>query len=542
MSVMQAKRPKVGAFDTAEILKRGLHLHRQNRLEEAEKLYLKALEHEPRSIHGFQLLGVLRLQKGALESALELVSTSIEYSSTPEQTLIACLPTLTKLAVAFKSLSRYDEVLACCNLILAAPGDGAAINDRCEALLYLGRFEEALADAEQAVQRSPDNGFAHFSRGNALQELNRWEEAVDCYRQALRFNPTVSAIHKNMGGALQILGHSDDALFHFNQGLALSAADPDIKSNKGLLLLSIGRFEEGWECYDGRLDGKVDEREKSYLRPSWKGAHVDGTLFIRGEQGLGDQILYASMMSELTDRATDVVAEVAPRLVSLFARSFPDIKTVNAGTFHNEKIAAQAPIGSIGQYLRRSFDDFPKREQFLVADRDRTLALRQRLAADGRSVIGVSWKSKNPRFEKAKSAQLTDFAEVLRLPNCRFVDLQYGDTAADRGAAERELGVTVEHLDDIDNTNDIDGLASLICACDAVVSVSNTTVHLAGALGRPTWTFLPFGHARFWYWFTDRSDSPFYAQMRLHRQGLRQPWADLITAAVPEIRRLIAIA
>ena len=93
--------------------------------------------------------------------------------------------------------------------------------------------------------------------------------------------------------------------------------------------------------------------------------------------------------------------------------------------------------------------------------------------------------------EGQKRAACTDFEAVLRLPNCRFVDLQYGDTLIDRERAERALGVRVEHLDDIDNTRDIDGLAALISACDLVVTVSNTTAHLAGALGRPTFVMVP---------------------------------------------------
>ena len=107
--------------------------------------------------------------------------------------------------------------------------------------------------------------------------------------------------------------------------------------------------------------------------------------------------------------------------------------------------------------------------------------------------------------------------------------------SADREAVEREFGVHVEHLDDIDNTRDIDGLAALMAACDAVVTVSNTTAHLAGALGRPTLVFVPYGHARLWYWFKDRDDSPWYPRLHVKRQQSGQSWADLIAASSDEI-------
>ena len=169
-----------------------------------------------------------------------------------------------------------------------------------------------------------------------------------------------------------------------------------------------------------------------------------------------------------------------------------------------------------------------------MPDPARTAQLRERLH-DGRRIVGLSWKSQNPRFEKAKSARLTDFEAVLRQPGCRFVDLQYGDTRADVDAVAREFGVRVEHLDDIDNNNDIDGLAALMAACDMVATVSNTTAHLAGALGRPAWVFVPYGHARLWYWFKERGDSPWYPRLRVRRQVSGQSWAELIGASARDI-------
>ncbi len=183
-----------------------------------------------------------------------------------------------------------------------------------------------------------------------------------------------------------------------------------------------------------------------------------------------------------------------------------------------------------------SWDAFPKRERgYLVADETRTPALRQRLD-DGRTVIGLSWVSKAPIGGAQKSARLADFAALLRSPGCRFVDLQYGDTRAERDAVERELGIRVERLADIDNTNDLDGLAALMGACDAVVTVSNTTAHLAGALGRPTWVMVPHGHARIWYWFRDRDESPWYPRVRVRRQQRGQAWSELIAAVAAEVR------
>jgi hypothetical protein len=260
-------------------------------------------------------------------------------------------------------------------------------------------------------------------------------------------------------------------------------------------------------------------------------------LLVWGEQGLGEQILFSSMVADAARQAGRLVLEVEPRLVALLGRSFPDVDVRALGReLHAGDIDVHSPIGSLGCYLRSAPEAFPRLEQgVLTADAERTRGLRERLARYGHRVVGLSWKSQNAQCEKAKSAQLTDFEAVLRLPNCRFVDLQYGDTLIDRERAERALGVRVEHLDDIDNTRDIDGLAALISACDLVVTVSNTTAHLAGALGRPTFVMVPYGHPQLWYWFKDRDDSPWYPKLRVKRMHNGQPWADLIASHADEI-------
>jgi ADP-heptose:LPS heptosyltransferase len=128
---------------------------------------------------------------------------------------------------------------------------------------------------------------------------------------------------------------------------------------------------------------------------------------------------------------------------------------------------------------------------------------------------------------------------LLRLPGCRFVDLQYGDTSEERAALARDQGIVVERLGDIDNTNDLDGLAALMTACDAVVTVSNTTAHLAGALGRPTFVMVPHGYARIWYWFHDRNQSPWYPRVAVRRQQSGQSWADVVAAVSHEVSALM---
>ena len=159
------------------------------------------------------------------------------------------------------------------------------------------------------------------------------------------------------------------------------------------------------------------------------------------------------------------------------------------------------------------------------------MVLRERLSADGRFVLGLSWISKTPNYGEQKSARLRDFEPILKLPGIRFVDLQYGDTLEERTALKEAMGVEVSRLDDVDNYQDIDGLAALITACDAVVTVSNTTVHIAGALGTKVLLLLPYSQGSIWYWHIDRDDSPWYPPIQLFRQPAFDDWGSVMRQA-----------
>jgi hypothetical protein len=250
------------------------------------------------------------------------------------------------------------------------------------------------------------------------------------------------------------------------------------------------------------------------------------------------------MLPQVIERTPSIVFEVEPRLVRLFARSFPAASVIGLRPEPYEgPVAAQVALASLGGHLRRGFEAFVHRENgYLVADAARAGELRSRLSREGCAVVGLSWISKAPFGGRSKSARLADFGPLLRMPGLRFVDLQYGDTSAERAAIERDLGVRVERLPDIDTMNDIDGLAALIAACDAVATVSNTTAHLAGALGQRTWVMVPHGHARIWYWFRDKPESPWYPHVRVRHQQRGQPWSDLAAGVAEDLAASLRLA
>jgi tetratricopeptide (TPR) repeat protein len=506
----------------------GAALHELRRYDEAIACFDRALslKSDMAEIHCNRANSLARLERH--EEALAAYDRALALKP-------GLLDALNNRGAVLKKLTRHDEALASLEQALRIRPDfvDAHIN-RGNVLQALDRRPEAILCYERALALKPDNAEAHNNLGNALQFLDRYAEAIERYEIAIKLKPDYAQAHCDLAVALHALGRDAEAIRHYDQAIALKGDYAEAKWNKSLLYLSRGRLAEGWPLYEYRWQTISELR---YSQRRWDGEHVNGTLLIWGEQGLGDEILYASIVPELGTRADSIVLEVEPRLVTLFARSFPGVQVIaQRKELYTGPIDAQEPIGGLGKYLRPNWQAFPPRERgYLVADSARSARLRERLTADKSLVVGLSWKSKNPLFAKSKSAQLRDFEPLLRWTGCRYVDLQYGDTHADRNTLESEIGVRLDHLDDIDNMRDIDGLAALISACDVVVTVSNTTAHLAGALGKPTWVLVPHGNARLWYWFSRGETSPWYPRVQVRRQSSGQTWADLASSVATEV-------
>jgi tetratricopeptide (TPR) repeat protein len=500
------------------------------RLAEAVEGYDRALALQPASVEDWCNRGAALFELGRFEETIYNCDRIIALAPRFAQAHFNRANALARLGRHAEALSAYDAALA------IDPRFADAHNNRANVLDAFGRPGDALLSLDRALAADPAHRGALITRARLLNRFGRAAEALASAEHALARSPDDFEALSARGEALIGLDRFEEAVEAFDRAIAANPGDAGAKWNKSLLCLGLGRLAEGWALYEHRWAAAEGLLPRPYRQPRWNGQALDGTLLLWSEQG-GDEILHSGMVPDLAGRVRRTVLEVEPRLVPLFARSFADIEVVpQHRALYQGHVDAQAPLGGLGQYLRGGFESFPNRPQgYLVAEADRAGELRARLAAGRQSVIGLSWISRAPATGEAESSRLADFASLFRLPGCRFVDLQYGDTVAERMTVKRELGIEVERIAEIDNTQDIDGLAALITACDLVVTVSNTTAHLAGALGRTTWVMVPAGDARMWYWHRDRPDSPWYPHLAVRRQPGGQPWLELVSSISCEV-------
>lgn len=394
-------------------------------------------------------------------------------------------------------------------------------------------FPEAVTLISQAKELSPENDLIFFNLGNALRACGRIEEASNAYSKAVQIQPSNLEALKNLGNTFKELNRINEAIKCYDKILSVDPTHSKTKLNKAIALLTDGQLAEGWDLYDYRLD--CDTPDKTYIGafnldygPIWDGTPMDKPLLVLPEQGLGDQIFYGRLLADLQSNEIDSVVCVDGRLHELFRRSFPKLSFIQPTELFSVDlmtnfIGAQIHIGSLGRFYRRDFSAVKRHSgEFLVTDQGLTENYRARLPRD-KLVCGLSWTSRNLQTGINKSIDLDKLRPILELPNVQFVNLQYGDTVLERQNSLGATGVDILNFEDIDNLTDIDKLGALIAACDVVLSVSNSTAHLAAAIGKPTIILLAH-HTPLWYWHLEQDFSPWYPTVSLIRQTTAGCW------------------
>ena len=336
---------------------------------------------------------------------------------------------------------------------------------------------------------------------------------------------------------MQDIGNLESATAVYHKTLEIEPDDQYAHLNLGMLQLLQGDFENGWKQYQYRWKyEKFPSEYREFPQPSWYGSNLSGkTILVWAEQGIGDEIMFASMLNDLLQMNANIMVECEHRLVSLFQRSFPDIqfssrKNPPHQQLLNPDIHYQISMGSLGQWLRPTQDSFKRNQTYyLTACPERVSKLRNKYQqlANGKQLVGISWKSTdiNRRRAKSKSTLLEYWKLVLSQPDCYFINLQYGDVESELAQFESETSLKIYRDQEIDPLVNLDDFAAQISVLDLVISTSNTTVHMAGALGKRVWTLLPC--IPDWRWMLDREEALWYPMMRLFRQNRIGDWQDV---------------
>lgn len=495
---------------------------------EAEQGFRHVLSLNPALVRAWCGLGMAQIAQGKRDDAEASFKNALRYE--PGNTS-ACA----YLGNILRSKGEMDQSVAYYRQALQQePGNASLLFSLGSCLLAMGSNENAAAVLQKAVQQKADFPEAYQCLGSALYALNRPGQAEASLRESLRLKPDNSAAGTALGTALLGQGRYEEALAAYREAIRLDKDNAQAHWNLAILCLLLGNLREGWHEYEWRRKCGIDNRD--FPLPRWDGAPLDDrTALVYAEQGMGDEIMFASCLPDLVRRAGHVVLDCSPRLAPLFARSFPQV-TIHAGLKKDpvdwlegvRPIDVQVAIGSLPRLMRSSLDEFPRQEHYLVPDEQATGEWRGRFAGLGDGLkVGISWRGgSNPLSRALRTIPLVEWMPVFSLPGITFVNLQYGDCAGELESFWDATGVEIHDWEDANPYRSLDGFAAQIAALDLVVSVDNTTIHMAGSLGKPVWGLLPA--VPDWRWLLERDDSPWYASVRLFRQPLQGKWQPVI--------------
>jgi len=490
----------------------GKALNKLERYEDSFNSLNIALELNSDFIDAIILSGVVLGKLGEHENALQYFERAIALNQSEERAHV-------NKGLALKELGRFEEsVISFDDALKLNSSNIEILNFKGIALHQSGDYDEALKCFNRALEIKPDFATAIVNKGVELERLNKFNESIIVLNQALSIVSDNPEAYNNLGQSLERIGKYKEALKNFDQAILLNSSIRRYHNNKALLNLRLKNFEEGWAHFDFRL--KQDYAHAINFK-------LD-QIFIHNEQGIGDEILYGSLLNDLSKDFKKIFVKINSRLIKLFKRSFPQINfvTEDAVDFNNHLF-----MGSLGRIYRKNLESFEfQSERYLFSDQIKKEGFRYDLKNrfGDKFLCGISWKSSAEKISDFKSFSLLDLMPILSLKNIVFINLQYGEISEDINLLYKSQGIKIETIDNLDYFNDIESLASLMDACDFIVSSSNVTAHLAGALGKKTYLLTPFSKGRIWYWHHNDKKSIWYPSVNNYYQSNLESWKDPI--------------
>ncbi len=529
------------------------------------------------------LLGRIQIETGSVDAALASYDRALALAPQDAEIHFG-------RGVALQRAGRVTEALDSFAAALAvAPEQAEVWCAHGNMLFALRRFEEALRSFDEGIRRMPAVAQLHFNRANTLSELGQLMTALAAYARALALAPENIDIYNNRGNtrleagdavgaagdfqhmitaapgdargynglgfARQDQGDLDAAARLYERAIALEPAFADARHNLALARLSRQDFSSAWPEHESRcapggyrnsMRKQLPSVELFERLPRWRGpSHtVSGSVGIWCEQGIGDQVLFSTLLPELMASGQSFIYEVDERLLQAYQRAFPEVSFVAlADPPAPELQTASAALfaGSLPGLFRPSVASFTRQpRQVLRAAPARVTQYRERLGAEFK--VALSWRSMRVgRLGRSKSVALADFAPVLAVPGVQCIDVQYGDTVAERTALAQMPGLRITHLDGVDCFNDLDTVLAILEACDLLITTSNANAHLAAALGKPVWLLYPAEQAPFHYWAHGGDHRClWYPSVEIISAPELTDWPQLITHVAGKLRALRA--
>jgi tetratricopeptide (TPR) repeat protein len=440
------------------------------------------------------------------------------------------------LGVTLLELGELDEAIqAYQKAISLKPDFAAAYNNMGNALTGQGKLDGAIEAYRKAVSRKPDYVDAYYNLGFSLHAQGKLDGAIEAYRKALSRKPDHVDAYHNMGFSLQAQGKLDEAIEAYGKALGLTPDYAEAHYNLASCFNLKGELRRGFQHYEWRFQRKKPTARETRKELSWDGTSplLDKKFVVYQEQGLGDIIQFCRYLTVLELKGADVVFSVTPKLHAL-------LRTLNSKVQIVDSLPAdtntdfEASLMSLPHLFNTSLDTIPVSKSYLYADQSKIKSWNERLDSGGFK-IGICWQGSKEIIDLGRSFPLSLFKGISEISEVELISLHKGD--GERQIQDINFELTT-FSDDFDSgKHAFCDTAAVMMNCDLIITSDTAVAHLAGALGCRTWVALQY--VPDWRWMLERSDSPWYPNMRLYRQKQRGDWGYVFDMLTRDLRSLL---
>jgi tetratricopeptide (TPR) repeat protein len=507
---------------------------------EKAKTYLyQALALEPGN-------AVLLCQLGSLENKMGLYDDAKDNLLTAIHLNPKLIEAYFEIGISCFNSKAFDEAIDYFEAgIEHAPNNPTLLCGLADIHVKKEQYASAIAIYEQAIQIAPNYAEAYNNLGNCYIKLLKLHEAIIPLKISQALDPENIKVYINLNYVYYSLGNLKKAYYYVYQGLKVAPNSETLHWVLAWSLLLFKRYQSGWIEYEYRFSdgGKVERRDFPF--PLWQGENLNGkTIFIAAEQGLGDQIMFASCLPNLLAISSSCILECHEKLAPLLQQSFPEIQVINTQQ-KKEKYALKrlsmpidyyTRIGSLPRWFRNSYESFLPARTYLSANTERIAFWKQHLSTLGNDLkVGISWRGGAEQTRSyLRTIPLSEWTSILKIPNVKFINLQYGDCQKELKEILDTQNIEIHHWPDA--IEDYMETAALITSLDLVISVCTSAIHLSGALGQKTWVMVPASPE--WRYLANAATLPWYPQVHLFRQLKLGHWQTVLSEVAQKLRDL----
>ncbi len=403
-------------------------------------------------------------------------------------------------------------------------------------LLQEGKAEEAIAILREAQAVEPENPTILENLGLALMRLDRYDEACEALESCLLHAPRERAnVCNSLGRVYQRLGRLDEAEASFREAIEEHFQFYQAHFNLGLLLLSQGRFPEGFREYEWRWQTSSFTPFRC-LQPRWKGRTFNGTLLVHTEQGAGDTLQFCRYLPLIRQRCKRLIFVCPERMASMFTAPHWADEVLLPGTLAEASFDAYLPLMSAPFVLGTELESIPADMPYLTPE-PRSVELGTSHVSSAKLKVGLVWGgSPTHANDQYRSCPLKQWESVLNVPGVAFYSLQNEPQRAQLHELDERTMARIRDLNDLQK--DFSETAAILKQLDLLITVDTAILHLAGGLALPAWGLLS-GVAD-WRWLRDRESSPWYPTLQLFRQETLGDWPGLMNRVAAALRTTVA--